>query len=67
MDKELFITAEEVASELRVSQSYAYKVVREMNKQLKQKGFLVISGKVNRQYFEERIYGGTSIDIREVS
>ena len=67
MSKELFITAEEVASKLRVSQSYAYKVVREMNKQLKQKGFLVISGKVNRQYFEERIYGGTSTDIREVS
>jgi predicted transcriptional regulator len=42
MDKELFITAEEVAKELRVSKSYAYKVIRQMNQQLKQNGFIVM-------------------------
>lgn len=68
MNKELFITAEEVAKELRVSQSYAYKVIREMNQQLRKSGFIVMRGKVSRQYFYEKIYGGVSTeDKREVS
>jgi ribosomal protein S25 len=68
MDKELFITAEEVAKELRVSKSYAYKVIRQMNQQLKQSGFIVMCGKVSRQYFYEKVYGGASTEEkREVS
>jgi ribosomal protein S25 len=68
MDKELFITAEEVAKELRVSKSYAYKVIREMNQQLRQNGFIVMCGKVSRQYFYKKNYGGASAeDKREVS
>ena len=39
MSKELFVRAEEVAHELGVSKPYAYKLVREMNEELKQKGF----------------------------
>ena len=57
MEKELFVRAEEVARELGISKPYAYKVVRELNKELQEKGFLTISGKVSRRYFEERIYG----------
>ena len=40
MSKELFVKAEEVASELGISKPYAYKLVREMNEELKQKGFI---------------------------
>ena len=54
MDKELFITAEEVAKELRVSKSYAYKIVQKLNAELAEKGYMVISGRVNKQYFTER-------------
>ena len=57
MDKELFITAEEVAKELRVSQSYAYKVIRELNKELTDKGFYVVRGKVSQKFFNEKFYG----------
>ena len=39
MSKELFVKAEEVARELGISKPYAYKLVREMNEELKQKGF----------------------------
>lgn len=52
-----FIHADEVAATLGVSKPYAYEVVRELNKELQEKGFLTISGKVSRRYFEERIYG----------
>ena len=37
MTQELFVRAEEVASELGISKPYAYKLVREMNEELKQK------------------------------
>lgn len=57
MKKELFVRAEEVAGELGISKPYAYKLVREMNEELKQKGFFTIPGRVSRRYFEEKFYG----------
>ena len=56
MNKNLFIKAEEVAKELDVSKPYAYKLIRKLNEELKNRGFITIAGKVNRQFFEEKIY-----------
>jgi len=55
--KNRFICAEEVAQELSVSKPYAYKLIKRLNDELKEKGFITISGRVNRQYFNERLYG----------
>lgn len=44
-----------MAKELGVSKSYAYKIVRRLNEELEEKGILTISGRVNRQYFNERL------------
>ena len=52
-----FICAEEMAQELSVSKPYAYKLIKRLNDELKEKGFITISGRVNRQYFNERLYG----------
>ena len=52
-----FIRAGEVAQELSVSKPYAYKIIRQLNEELKEKGFITIAGRVNRQYFYERLYG----------
>ena len=52
MTNQLFIHANEVAVALVVSKAYAYKVVRDLNKELKEKGFITIAGKVNRTYCE---------------
>ena len=52
-----FICAEEVAQELSVPKPYAYKLIKRLNDELKEKGFITISGRVNRQYFNERLYG----------
>ena len=52
-----FIRAEEVAQELSVSKPYAYKLIRQLNEELKTQGFITITGLVNRQYFYERLYG----------
>ena len=54
-----FMRVEEVAEELNISQSYAYKIVQMLNAELKEKGILTISGRVNRKYFMERSCYGT--------
>ena len=52
-----FIRADDVAQELNVSKPYAYKLIRKLNEELKAKGVITIAGRVNRQYFYERLYG----------
>ncbi len=52
-----FIRADEVAEELGISKPYAYKLIRRLNEELKEKGFITIAGRINRQYFNERLYG----------
>lgn len=54
-----FMRVEDVAKELGVSKSYAYKIVQKLNADLRAKGFLTISGRINRKYFLEKFcYGG---------
>ena len=60
MESTSFMRADEVAQELGISKSYAYKIVQKLNVELKEKGFMTISGRVNKQYFMERTcYGAT--------
>lgn len=58
-----FIRVDEVAKELDVSKPYAYKLIRQLNEELKAKGFISIAGRVNRQYFNERLYGAERNDV----
>lgn len=54
-----FLRVEEVAEEMGVSKSYAYKIVQKLNKELKSMGYITVSGRVNKQYFMEKVcYGG---------
>ena len=57
MSSERFVKAEELAYELGVSKPFAYKLIREMNEELQKQGFITISGRVSRQFFEEKFYG----------
>ena len=60
MESTSFMLVDEVAQELGISKSYAYKIVQKLNVELKEKGFMTISGRVNKQYFMERTcYGAT--------
>ena len=56
-----FMRVDDVAKELGVSASYAYKIIRKLNRELEQKGIITIAGRVNRKYFLERLcYGSTN-------
>ncbi len=52
-----FIRVEEVAKELEVSIPYAYKLIKKLNNELEDKGFITIAGRVSRQYFNQRLFG----------
>lgn len=49
--------ARELSDLLGVSESMGYKLIRQMNTELAQKGFLTCRGKVPRAYVEERFFG----------
>lgn len=57
MKNEMFVKVEEIAKDLDVSKPFAYKLVKEMNDELKSKGFITIAGRVSRKYYEEKFYG----------
>ncbi len=57
MNEKLMMTASDVANVLGVSVGHAYKIIKKLNVELEQDGYLVIAGKVPRGYFEKRWYG----------
>jgi Mn-dependent DtxR family transcriptional regulator len=50
-----FIRVSEVAEMLEVSKSYAYKIVHQLNEELKDMGYLTVSGRVSKRYFMEKV------------
>ncbi len=56
-ENKIFITAPEMSELLGISLGHAYKMIREMNKELEESGYLVIAGKVPKGYFEKRWFG----------
>ena len=52
-----FVDAKEVSEALGVSQAKAYMVIRDMNSELKEKGYFTIAGKCSRKFFSEKFYG----------
>ena len=52
-----FVNADEVAADYVVSQSMGYRIIRRLNDELKENGYITVAGSVSRKYYEERIYG----------
>lgn len=50
-----YIDAAEVAEIMDCSERYGYKVLQELNAELKAKGYITRAGRAPRQYFYERI------------
>lgn len=49
--------AKELGEVLGVSESKAYSFIRQMNDELKGKGYLVVRGRVPAAYVEQRFFG----------
>ena len=58
-----FLRVDEVAAELGISKSYAYKIVQRLNAELKAMGYLTIAGRVSKKYFLQKIcYGEGAVN-----
>lgn len=66
MNNRSFLLADEVANELGISKAYAYKIIQKLNAELEEKGFLTISGRVNKKYFYERTYYNSKNNGKDV-
>lgn len=49
-----FITADEIMESLDIGRTKAYQIIKDLNAELTSKGYLIIKGKVSRQYFCQR-------------
>ena len=59
MEQKSFMRAAEIMEVLGVSDGMAYRIIRELNRELETKGFHTVHGRVSRKYFEESYYGVT--------
>ena len=56
MSSDKYIQVKEVMEILHISDSKAYAIIRQLNNELKKKGFITVAGRVPRKYFNERFY-----------
>ena len=56
MNNTTFITAQEIASETGISKSGAYRLIQRLNDELDKKGYITFKGRVNRFYFNQRVF-----------
>lgn len=52
-----FLNAHDVSEYMDVSIPTAYKIIRQLNDELKASGYITVAGKVSRAYFEKKTYG----------
>ena len=64
-NKSAYVNAHEVSQLLGVSQSKAYQIIKKMNDDLREDGYLTIAGKVSRAYFNEKWYGASNEWIKK--
>lgn len=58
--KTQYVTADELVDTLGVSKGKAYQIIRQLNGELAEQGYIKIARKCPRKYFEKRYYGYTS-------
>lgn len=51
------MNTEDVAKELNCSKSHAYKLVKELNKELAEQGYITMAGRIPKAYWAKKMYG----------
>lgn len=57
MSNSNFLDAEAVARFMGISIPTAYKIIRKLNDELNSCGYITVSGRINKKYFESKVYG----------
>ena len=56
-----YYDVDQVTDLIGMSKSFCYKLVQQLNKELKEKGCITFPGKVPKKYLRERLYCGSEI------
>lgn len=56
-EKTRLMNAQDVRDALGVSESKAYKIIKQLNREMKKNGYYTICGRVSAKYFSECFYG----------
>lgn len=49
------MTVRDVMDVMGIGQSKAYQIIRKLNKELAEKKYITVSGRISRKYFYERV------------
>lgn len=61
MENSIFLTVTDIMALLGVKESKAYAIIKTLNGELNDHGYMTVAGKVNRAYFEQRfLYHGSA-------
>ena len=60
MENKQFLNVNDVADYLGISVPTAYKIIHRLNDELSKMGYLTVSGRVSKAYFEQKVYGGVT-------
>ena len=58
----MYMQVKEVMQALGVSQAKAYTIIKELNTELKAKGYITLNGRISKKYFAEKFYGARYSD-----
>ena len=56
-EDKIFVTCDELAEQLGVSKSTSYRIIRNLNRELAKEGWIVIPGRVSREFLKKRYFG----------
>ena len=57
-----FLSAKDISLFMGVSLSMAYRIIRQLNEELSERGYITVAGRVSRSYFEEKTYMNKGCD-----
>lgn len=52
-----FYNVKDVMKMLNVQETKAYRIIRNLNRELEEKGKITIAGRIPKKYFDERLVG----------
>lgn len=56
MENKRFLNVKEVSETLEISTSMAYKIMYSLNKELQERGYITVAGRVSKDFLEEKVY-----------
>ena len=59
MVNKLYYTASEVAEMIGVGRTTSYGIIKKLNQELAKQGYLVVDGKLPKDYFDAKYFGGS--------